>query len=110
MNIVTKLSIVALLEISTLLTTVSADVKKGQKIFLKKLKASCSSVGINNGLKFAIKHTQVEWENIKQAGKFGAEIVKICPKSKGKLEPKYEKDVYDFSYEYASDSGNVPAC
>jgi len=110
MNKVTKLALATLLGMAVLSSTATADVKKGQKMFLKKLKASCSAAGINNGAKFAVKHTQDEWEAIKQAGKFADEIVKICPKAAGKLKPKYENDVYDFSYEYASDSGNVPSC
>jgi hypothetical protein len=54
-------------------TTVLADKNKGQKIYLKKLKASC---GIN-GDQFARKHTQKEWEDIHAAGKFSDELMKI---------------------------------
>lgn len=104
MNKITKLSVAALLGMAILSSGASADIKKGQKIYLKKLKAKCGF----SGAKFAHKHTQDEWENIKEAGKFGAEVTKICPKAK--LKPKYENDVYDFSYEYAKDSGNVPSC
>jgi len=32
--------------------------------------------------KFAILHTQQEWEEIAQAGKFKEEIFRICPKVK----------------------------
>ena len=73
-------------------------------MYLKKLKSKCGF----SGAKFAHKHTQDEWESIKEAGKFGAEVAKICPASK--LKTKYENDVYDSSYEYAKDSGNVPSC
>jgi len=104
MNKITKLAIATLLGLAVLSTAASADVKKGQKIYLKKLKAACGF----SGAKFAHKHTQDEWENIKEAGKFNAETSKICPKAK--LKAKYENDVYDFSYEYAKDSGNVPSC
>jgi len=104
MNKITKLSMAALLGLAVLSTAATADVKKGQKIYLKKLKAKCGF----SGAKFAHKHTQDEWENIKEAGKMGAEVTKICPKAT--LKPKYENDVYDFVYEYAKDSGNVPSC
>ena len=104
MNKITKLALVALLGMAVFSTTASADVKKGQKYYLKKLKATCGF----SGAKFAHKHTQDQWENIKEAGKFGAEVKKICPSSA--LKPKYETHIYDFSYEYASDSGNVPSC
>ena len=52
-----------------------------------------------------------EWEEIMENGKFEDEIIKICPKvKKGKIKPKLQKHIYDFSYEYANDSGNVPSC
>jgi len=104
MTKMTKLAVAALLGMAIFSTTASADVKKGQKLYMKKLKGACGYTGA----KFATKHTQDEWEAIKQAGKFGSEVTTICPKAK--LKPKYEKDIYDFSYEYASDSGNVPSC
>ncbi len=104
MNTMTKLTISALLGLAVLSTTATADVKKGQKIYLKKLKAKCGF----SGAKFAHKHTQDEWEAIKEAGKFGEEVTKICPKAT--LKSKYENHVYDFAYEYAKDSGNVPSC
>lgn len=85
-------------------TTVSADMKKGQKIYQKKLKAPCGF----NGDQFARKHTQKEWEDIYTEGKFSDELIKICPKSQ--IDPKYVPDLYDFSYHYAKDSGNIPSC
>ncbi|MEA2048553.1 MAG: cytochrome C [Campylobacterota bacterium] len=104
MNKFTKLAVATLLGMALLSTTASADVKKGQKIYLKKLKAPCGF----SGAKFAHKHTQDEWESIKEAGKFAEEVQKICPKAK--IKEKYVPDVYDFVYEYASDSGNIPSC
>jgi cobalamin-dependent methionine synthase I len=105
MNTMTKLAVAALLGMTLLSSTASADVKKGQKIYLKKLKAPCN-IG---GATFAQKHTQDEWEAIYEAGKFADEVKKLCPKVK-KFKEKYTPHVYDFVYEYASDSGNVPAC
>jgi len=102
MNIVTKLTVSSLVGLAILSTTVTADIQKGQKIYLKKLKVKCGF----SATKFAHMHTQDEWETIKEAGKFGEEVIKIC--SKATLKPKYENDVYDFAYEYAKDSGNVP--
>ena len=104
MNNFTKVAVAALLGLAVLSTAATADVKKGQKIYLKKMKKSCGF----SGAKFAHKHTLDEWENIKEAGKFGAEAAKVCGGLK--LKPKYENHVYDFAYEYASDSGNVPSC
>jgi hypothetical protein len=105
MNKITKLAVTALLGLTVLSTTASADVKKGQKLYLKKLKAPC---GIN-GSAFAQKHTQDEWEMIHEAGKFEDEVKKICPKVR-KVREKYVPHIYDFVYEYASDSGNIPSC
>ena len=105
MNNITKLAVAALLGITLLSSTASADVKKGQKIYLKKLKAVCGF----SGAKFAHKHTQDEWEKIHDAGKFAAEVKKICPKVE-KVKEKYVPHVYDFVYEYAKDSGNIPSC
>lgn len=104
MNKIAKLALIALLSVGFLSATATADVKKGQKIYLKKLKARCGF----SGAKFAHKHTQDEWEAINEAGKFASEVKTLCPKAK--IKEKYVSDVYDFVYEYASDSGNVPSC
>lgn len=95
---------------SLMATTASADAAKGQKIYSKKVKKLC---GFNGG-KFAAKHSQDEWEEIYEDGKFAEEMGKLCPKgakifTSDKFK-KYLKDLYDFSYEYANDSGNVPSC
>jgi hypothetical protein len=104
MNTMTKVAVAALLGMTLFSSTASADVKKGQKLYMKKMKAACGFTGA----KFAAKHTQDEWEAINEAGKFAEEAAKICPGLK--LKSKYVSDIYDFSYEFASDSGNVPSC
>ena len=104
MTKMTKLAVAALLGMAVLSTTASADATKGKKIYMKKLKAACGF----SGAKFATKHTQDEWEKIKGAGKFQEEVAKVC--NGAKLKDKYVNDVYDFAYEFASDSGNVPSC
>ncbi|HHH37884.1 MAG TPA: cytochrome C [Epsilonproteobacteria bacterium] len=101
----TKLAVAALFAFAVVGTTASADVAKGQKLYSKKLKGACGFTGA----KFAAKHTQSEWEEIKNAGKFTDEVKTLCPKAT-KFKDKWADDVYDFSYEYASDSGNVPSC
>jgi hypothetical protein len=45
-----------------------ASAKKGQKIFKKKFRKSCGF----SGVRFARNHTQAEWENIYDSGKFQA--------------------------------------
>ncbi len=104
MTQMTKVAAAALLGMALLSTSAMADINKGKRIYMKKMKAACGF----SGAKFAVKHTQSEWEEIKGAGKFKEEAEKICPGLK--LKDKYVNDVYDFAHEYASDSGNVPSC
>jgi hypothetical protein len=88
-------------------TTVFADATKGQKLFIKKYKSDCGFAGD----KFAAKHSQGEWESIMEAGKFKEELLKICPNVKeADVKDKYIQHLYDFSYKFANDSGNVPSC
>lgn len=89
-----------------------ADVKTGQKVYLKTLKAKFGM----NGTKFAAEHTVSEWEDlfaddskgfIKEYSERFPSAAPILnnPNMKEKL-----KDVADFAIEYGSDSGNVPSC
>ena len=96
-----------LITLAVLSTVVSADVAKGQKLYMKKLKSSCAI----SGSSMAGKHTQGEWQEIKESGKLAEYFQLICPKVKDKsLKEKYLEHYFDFFYEYASDSGNVPSC
>ncbi len=102
-----KIVLASSLALGVVATTSSADVVKGQKLFSKLLKGPCDMTGA----KFAAMHSQDEWETIKNEGKFEAEVIKICPKVKeGFLKESIQEHIYDFSYEYANDSGNVPSC
>ena len=100
-----KLALAALFAFAVMGTTATADVAKGQKLYSKKLKGACGFTGA----KFAAKHTQDEWKEIKDAGKMEDAIKELCPKIKG-YKSKYDTNIFDFAYEYASDSGNVPSC
>lgn len=101
------LKVLAISVVASSLFTVSvqADALKGQKIIIKKLKKACGF----NGAVLAKKHTQDEWKDKFDAGALNAHIKTICPKAKV-LKEKYVPHVYDFLYNYASDSGNVPSC
>jgi hypothetical protein len=100
-----KIILTSVLLLSVGTTVASADVAKGQKLYLKKLKGACGM----NGAKMAAKHSQMEWEAVK--GDLASEIKNICPKAKDSaLKDKYLPHYYDFFYEYANDSGNVPSC
>jgi len=82
--------------------TLSANVHQGEKIYLKYFKHTCGF----SSIQFAHKHTQDEWEEISEAGQFSKEVVRLCPKAK--MNATYSNHLYEFVYEYASDSGNVP--
>ena len=81
------------------------DAIKGKTIFIKKIRFYC---GLSDD-EFSPIHTQDEWEAIAQAGKFKEELLKICPKLKDIYKDKWSADLYQFVYEYASDSGNIPS-
>jgi len=102
-----KIALAGALMASVATTSLVADPVKGQKLFIKKFKKPCSF----NGAKFAAKHSQDEWEQIMNDGKFKEELMKICPNiEESKIKDKWIPHIYDFSYEFANDSGNVPSC
>lgn len=102
-----KIALAATLALGLAATTSTADIVKGQKLFIKKFKEPCGF----NGAKFASKHSQAEWEQIMNDGKFKDELIKFCPNVKPEdVKDSWIQHIYDFSYEYANDSGNVPAC
>ena len=85
------------------ITTLSAEVLKGQTIYKKYLQKKCKNI---SGANFAAKHSQDEWEEIYDAGALGSEIKSICG-VKG-FDEKFLPHIYDFVYEYANDSAKVP--
>lgn len=86
-------------------TVVFADAAKGQKIYIRSLKAAC---GMDGGT-MAKQYTQAQWKSIYESGKLNEEFAKKCSDVKP-LKDNHLQDVYDFLYNYAKDSGNVPAC
>jgi hypothetical protein len=107
MNKLLKLVLASIMVLAVSTTVASADVAKGQKLYLKKLKGSCNM----NGAKMATQHSQDEWEAFKEEGKLAEELKRMCPSAKDKaLKDKYLPHYFDFFFEYANDSGNVPSC
>ncbi len=107
MNKIVKIALAAMLLLGMSSVTLNADAAKGQKLYLKKLKGACGM----NGAKMAAQHSQGEWEEIGSGDGMAAELKKLCPTAKDKaLKSKYLKHYYDFFFEYANDSGNVPSC
>ena len=106
-----SLLLAALVAGSMFTTTAMADAKKGQKYYLKKLKA-CKNDGLKNGAVFAVKHDRAGWEKVKADGTLTTEWSTICPSGEKKFKKMKEKDVtnlYDFVWKYASD-GEQPSC
>jgi hypothetical protein len=102
-----KIILASSLLLGVVSTSLSADAVKGQKLFTKFLKGPCDMTGA----KFAAKHSQEEWKQINEAGKFEAEVIKICPNVKaGDLSKSIQDNIIEFSIEFANDSGNVPSC
>lgn len=95
----------AIIGVGFMSTSAFADAAKGQKLIIKFLKKPCGF----NGAVMAAKHSQSEWQTINDEGKLADEIQKICPKAKP-VKEKFLPHIYDFLYNYASDSGNVPSC
>jgi len=83
----------------------TGDAMKGKEIFINKIKFYCDMSDYN----LLLAYTQDEWEAIAQTGKFKEELFKICPKLKDIYKDKWSADLYQFVYEYASDSGNIPS-
>jgi len=105
----TSFLLATFLAVGMMATTASADVKKGQKGYLKTCK-NCHG----NGTKGAAMHTQDEWDDLFAAG--GAKIIKAHAGTKaepyfnGEGFKEQSQDLRDFLFEYGSDSGNVPSC
>ena len=107
----TSLLLAAVLAGAVFTTGAMADAKKGQKLYLKKLKV-CQKDGLKNGAVFATKHDRATWASLKEKGALIGEWSTLCPSGAKKFEKLKEKDqtdLYDFVWKYASD-GEVPSC
>lgn len=105
MSKILKLVFIAIFGLSMLGTVAFADSGKGQKIFIKDLKGPC---GMDGGT-MAKRHTQSEWKELFESGKLNSDLEQKCPGMKP-IKDSYLEHIYDFLYNFASDSGNVPAC
>ena len=106
MKNITQFAFTVLLGFILFTTTVDAgSIKKGQKIYVQKIKDLCA--GKSAGA-FAATFTQIEWENAFKVGKFETKVKKICPTMKSYNE-QWTPYLFEFAYEYASDTGKEPA-
>ena len=107
----TSLLLAAMVAGSVFATSAMADAKKGQKFYLKKMKA-CKKDGLKTGHDFALLNDQKTWAALKADGKLSEEWIKNCPHGEKKIKKMKEKNLknlYDFCYKYPSD-GEVPSC
>jgi len=105
----TSILLSSLVALGMLSTAANAEVKKGQKAYLKQCK-KCHG----NGTKGAAMKTQDEWEELFEDD--AQMLIKIHEGDKsekyfnGKKFKKYSPHLKEFLIEYGSDSGNVPSC
>ncbi len=108
MKSITKLTLTSMVAFMVFSSPLVADANKGRITFLKKYKKDCN---MKTGTKFTRIHTQDQWENIFGAGNFENEFYKLCPNvKKGTITKDEVPHLYDFAYDFASDSGNIPSC
>jgi len=107
MKKITKLAVAALFGFAMLSTTANAgSINKGQSIYGKKIKGQC---GDKTGGEFAAAFKQKDWQEAFKAGTFEAKVKEVCPKMETYKE-KWTPHLFEFANEYASDTGNEPAC
>lgn len=104
-----RLAVTAILGACVFFSTAHADVKKGQKLYLKACK-ECHG----NGTKGAAMHSQAEWKKLFENNAKGMVDAHKGTDGENKMSPSFfEKNgehIFDFLHEYANDSGNVPSC
>jgi len=82
------------------------SLEKGEEIYKKRLKKICDTTKAE----LSEHYSQDEWEAFASEGKFENAIFEICPQ----IEPSYNKDwsedLYQFYYQNARDSEEIPEC
>ncbi|MDQ7084517.1 MAG: cytochrome C [Sulfurovum sp.] len=107
MKKITSLALTALLGFTLLTATATAgSIEKGQNYYTKKIKGQCAD---KTGAAFAATYTQAQWAATLKDGKFEATVKTMCPDLK-KYKEKWTPHLFEFANEYASDTGNEPAC
>jgi len=95
-----------------LAVTADANARFGKRFYMKKLYRTCEKDGVADGGKFAKKHSQMEWDELKESGKLLLEWKKICPSGSTVFDTMRRKDIknlHDFVWKYATD-GELPTC
>jgi len=98
--------------LSVFWVSLTADVHRGKKYYMKELKGKLHM----NGADFVVMHTQAEWKALFADGakgfieEFSARYPKYAKYFHSRRFRKKMPDLRDFAVEYASDSGKVPSC
>jgi hypothetical protein len=82
-----------------------ADATMGADIFKKEMRKVCGF----SGNVMAKNHTQKEWQHLYEAGTLKEELIHFYPDAKPLTDTSL-KHLYDFLYNFASDSGNTALC
>lgn len=107
MKKLTTLALTAIFGLAMMSTSVNAgSINKGQKIYTKKIKGQCAD---KTGAEFAAFAKQAEWQAALKDGKFEAKVKEFCPTLET-YKDKWTEHLFEFANEYASDTGNEPAC
>lgn len=93
-------------EVKKPLNLTKGNSQKGKRIFIKHLKQKCDTTAY----KFAGNYAQEEWEEIAESGKFKETIIKLCPNISESYNENWSSDLYQFFYEHANDTENIPEC
>ena len=81
------------------------DVLTGKKIFKYVLKEDCKLTAY----KIAEKHSQEEWEELREHHKFKETLFETCPNVRIYYQDRWTKDLFQFIYE-SSDEDDIPEC
>ncbi|MDD3342875.1 MAG: hypothetical protein PHR87_04795 [Sulfurospirillaceae bacterium] len=84
--------------------SVYASAGRGMRMFDQNVKTACGT----NAFMVARSHTQEEWTKIYKANSLNAEIKTFCAEATP-IKDMYQKDLYEFMYAMAKDSGAIIA-
>jgi len=82
------------------------SLEKGEEIYKKRLKKICDTTKAE----LSEHYSQDEWEAFASEGKFENAIFEICPQIEPSYNKEWSEDLYQFYYQNARDSEEIPEC
>jgi hypothetical protein len=82
------------------------SLEKGEEIYNKQLKDICET----KESELSEHYSQDEWEAFASDGKFENTIFEICPQIEPSYNKEWSEDLYQFYYQNARDSEEIPEC